>query len=179
MKTLLLLRHAQALGTQIGENDKTRKLSPKGLDDAKALGKLMMAKNLQPDIALCSPATRTHQTLENVMLSFTGVITDYNESLYNAGYEGLLNALQTIPADASMALLVAHNPGIHALAAKLAQDDNSNNYDRLTMGYAPGTLSVLSCDIDNWENLKLGTNKIIDIFDPLDYNAPDRPTRWM
>lgn len=179
MKRLLILRHAQALNTAPGGTDKTRKLSPKGIEDAKALGVLMAREALQPDAVLCSTAVRTRETLEAVMESLNDVPIDYMDSLYNAPDSHLLQAIQEIDDKADSVLLVAHNPAVHMLASRLAADDGAGYVDRLMSGYAPATLTVLSCDIDDWDALKSHGNAVKAVHETIDYNADQRPTRWM
>ena len=179
MKRLLILRHAQALGTEIGGTDKTRKLSPNGIKDAEALGKLMAKEGLQPDAVLCSTATRTRQTLDGVMGSLHDCSIDYLDKLYNADFDVLLNAPTETASDKSTLLLVAHNPGVHTLAARLAADDGSNYSERLIMGYAPATLTVLECNIEEWAELKTYSNTVKAVHETTEYNSSDRPTRWM
>lgn len=183
MKTLLLLRHAQALGTAIGGTDKTRKLSPNGLADAKALGALMARDGLTPDAVLCSAATRTRETLDSVIEGMDSSSDqwslDYLDALYNADYHVLYDAIKNADAEAETLLLVAHNPGIHALAARLAAEDGSAAVDRLSMSYAPATLTVLSCDIGDWADLAAYANAVKAVHETTEYNASDRPTRWM
>lgn len=179
MKTLLILRHAQALGTEIGGSDKTRKLSPNGIEDAKALGKLMAKDGLQPDAVLCSAATRTRETLDAVMGALDDTSVNYLDTLYNADFDVLLNAIHEVNDDTETVLLVAHNPGIHTLAARLAEDDGSAHVDRLSMSYAPATMTVLECDVESWAEVKPYANKARAVHETTEYNADDRPTRWM
>ena len=124
MKQLMILRHAQALGVEPGGDDKSRKLSPKGIEDAKALGALMERQNLQPDLVLCSAAVRTRQTLDGLLNVIAVGRIDYSDTLYNADFSVLLNAVQGQSNDINSLLLVAHNPGIHTFSARLASDES-------------------------------------------------------
>ena len=180
MKTLLILRHAQALSTEIGGSDKTRKLSPQGKADARALGKVMAQRHLRPSLVLCSPATRTRQTLEYVMESLEDLETHFPESFYNAPPEAYLAGIHDIHDDTiETFMVVGHNPGIHTLAARLAADEGSGLMDRLISSYAPATLSVLECNVARWADIAFHQNKLADVLETVDYNAPERPTRWM
>lgn len=180
MKTLLILRHAQALSTEVGGSDKTRKLSPQGKEDARALGKVMRQRGFAPDLVLCSPATRTKQTLECVVENLGEVETRYPESFYNAPPEAYLAGIHDIFDDHVKTLMVVgHNPGIHSLAARLAADDSSGLMDRLITSYAPATMTVLECNATGWADVRLHQNRLVDVLETVDYNAPERPTRWM
>ena len=179
MKRLLILRHAKAQGTEIGGTDKTRKLSAEGVSESKALGNLMVREELTPDHILCSSARRTRETLDGILEHLGSISTDYSDALYNADYNILLGAIHNAGEEVKTLLVVAHNPGVHTLAARLAEDDGSSHVDRLSMSYAPATLTVLDCDIGAWKELKAYSNPVKAIHETIDYNADDRPTRWM
>ncbi len=177
MKQLFMLRHAQALPPESGE-DRERKLSPNGLEDSKALGQDMAKKGYRPDFILCSPSVRTKQTLEGVMGAMEEAPMDYPDILYNASAGDLLHLVQQADDSAQALLLVAHNPGIYELAARLTGSGSNTLMARLSGGYKPGTLSVLSCPCEKWTDIAPGENELTDLLEPLDYNAPARPTRW-
>lgn len=176
MKRLYLLRHAQASPSS-DSGDKGRKLSSKGLDDAEKLGQMMVRKSYRPSIVLCSPAIRTRQTWEQAALS--GIEAHFSERLYNAGSAVFLEELEELADGVSSALLIAHNPGIHDFAARLASEDSPSSFmARLTEGFKPGALAVLDCPVESWLDIKEEANKLIDFQDPMDYNAPESPARW-
>ncbi len=177
MKTLYILRHSQTLPSS--ENgDKARELTPKGLEDATALGKLMKQKGYTPDFALCSTAIRTGQTLAQVMNSLETVPIEKSETLYYHSASHYIQAIQEIEGDPSSILIVAHNPSIYEMVILLSGKGEESAMQRLMGGYAPGTLSVLSCPIDNWADLTPAANEITDLLEVIDYNAEARPTRW-
>lgn len=183
MKKLLILRHAEAAATEIGGSDKTRKLTPAGAKDAVALGKLMSRENLQPGAVLCSSATRTRETLAGVMETLDNIgdnpPIEYLDKLYNADYNILMEEIHDAPSNVENLLVVAHNPGVHMLAAWLAKDDGSALVERLSLGYGPATLTVLACDIEDWAQLVSYSNAVLAVHETSEYNADDRPTRWM
>ena len=108
-----------------------------------------------------------------------GAIFSSTNDLYNSDFDLLLNAVHEVDNAVNTLLLVAHNPGIHTLAARLAADDGSPLSERLLMGYAPATLTVLECEIESWENLQIYSNKVAAVHETTEYNAEARPTRWM
>jgi len=179
MKTLYLLRHAKAEGGGSG-GDKLRKLSEQGLADAAALGAIMRRKEYVPEYILCSPATRTKQTLEGVCKGgLSCPPADEPEALYNAATGVIFSLIQQVDDSHDSLLVVAHNPGIHDVAARLAAEESPPSHlSRLFSGYKPGTLTVLECDIEKWPEINLASNMVKDILEPLDYNAPATPARW-
>lgn len=177
-KTLYLLRHGMAMMAQ-GNDDFARGLAPKGKEDALALGKVMKAEGYVPGRILCSPAVRTKQTLEAVNASLEIQEVQYPKTFYNGGAGELLHHIQQSDDHETALLVVAHNPGIHQLTVLLSGQGPESMIQRLATGFAPGTLAVLSCSCENWQDIQPGENALTALLDPEDYNAPARPTRWM
>lgn len=166
MKTLFLLRHAQAAPTG-SKSDKERKLTPTGTNDALMLGRRMRQKNYHPDLVLCSTAQRTKETLNALEQSIEIVSTLYISTLYEGGKSEMFQTIQKTDDHVDALMIVAHNPSIHAMALMLARED-SPALDRLSLGYHPGTLSVFSCPCTSWAAIKPGENMLIDVLGPGD-----------
>ncbi|GJL86017.1 MAG: hypothetical protein DHS20C02_17920 [Micavibrio sp.] len=177
MKHLYIIRHAQTLPAE-GGDDKSRKLTPNGLTDAQALGKLMAHKNYKPDAVLCSPATRTRETLAGILESLGNIQTEFPDDIYNGGAGDLLHHLQQQDDTHKNILLVGHVPGVYELAALLAGTGRASLLAKLSEGYKPGTLSVLSCPNENWADIQPAQGELIDFQESIDYNAPATPARW-
>lgn len=178
-KRLYILRHAQAMNA-IGQTDKQRPLSPKGLKDACALAHAMEVKGYLPDICVYSSALRTTQTFEILSKTMNASILSQGiDALYNAPAPLILSSLEMIDEAYDSALIIAHNPGIHEFALWLANKEHNIHLDRLKSDYTPATLCVFDCLVDLWSEISTGRNMLMDFMDPLDYNAPARPTRWM
>lgn len=161
MKRLFLLRHAEA--SMNAPTDRERPLTENGLAQATTLGAEMKRQGFVPDFIYCSPARRTRQTFEK--LSFENVPSEQPDRLYNAPAGDILSFIQNTSDDIANLLVVAHNPGIHQIAAMLAEDDNSAESSKLRMGYSPATLTVLSCACEKWSDIKMGANPIIEIIE--------------
>ena len=178
MKRLYLLRHAKAQHAQ-GEKDFDRPLAQEGILDADALGKTMVKKSYNPAMIYCSPALRTKQTLDNLRLQPLQA-PKFEESIYDASAGGLLDLIHDSDDGLDSIMIIGHNPALHELALRLTSDESAASLlQRLLQGYRPATLSVLDCPNQCWNDLQLGENSLTDLLDPMDYNAPDRPTRWM
>ena len=188
-KTLFIMRHAQAMPS--AASDKERTLTPKGKEDARALGHYMKKQNHAIDLIYCSSALRTRQSWEQIsgVLYKTkpedneqsaGHTFQYEEQdgLYNADSEKILRHIQNAPASCQGLMIVAHNPGIHQLCFTLARNAGERFLGRLSSKFEPGTLAVFSCDLDDWSDITENNVKITDLVDPLDYNAPATPARW-
>lgn len=176
-KRLFLLRHAQALSD--APNDKERALSPKGVDDAMTLGRLMAKKSYFPDLVLCSPALRTRQTLDALEEGLGKRHYEQPDILYNGAAGEYLAEIQKASDQYSDVMIIAHNPSIYELVIRLGNPDQDHMMQRLSAGYQPATLSVLECTCSSWKDIQFGENDLSYLAEPLDYNAPARPTRWM
>jgi phosphohistidine phosphatase len=160
MKTLFILRHAEAApGSANGDFE--RNLTPRGMEQAKALGAAMRAKNYAPTLVVCSAAKRTRQTLEGVLETVKIPSVEHTKDIYYATTPELLEFLQALDDKYESVLMVGHNPAIHELAAMLAADGDLTI--QLARGYAPGTLSVLSVPGTRWKDVQPNENKLTDI----------------
>ena len=160
MRTLYVMRHADS-PMSFDMNDKERPLSAHGMEQAKSVAPHL--NDIQH--VLCSSAMRTKMTCEVLIEAGTQVgKVDYLDELYNAPMGVLLDVIQR--AEAENILLIAHNPGIHALANFLAIDDGSSEVEKLKLFYNPATVSVFDCDIENWANIQPNANKLTDLIIP-------------
>ncbi|MCE7887329.1 MAG: hypothetical protein DYH13_07495 [Alphaproteobacteria bacterium PRO2] len=161
MKKLFVLRHAETAPAGEG-GDRERKLTAKGLEDARALGETMKAKNYAPDFILCSPVTRTRQTLDQLLEGLGKIQTEYEKVIYEGGYHELVELVRGVDDACASLLVVGHNPAIHQFAASMAREDHEL-MNKLSVGYAPATLTVLDVPRASWADLRPGENKILDL----------------
>lgn len=146
MKTVLLLRHAQAQDGG-GQEDKYRNLTDKGLNDAKSIGQKLAQYEFHPDIIFSSSAYRTEQTgqaLESYFDELEMVLTD---DLYNASPLQIIEFMEALPESYSCVIVIAHNPGISMCYNQLSGDDRY---------FAPGEGAILNIDVAYWQELEAG-----------------------
>lgn len=146
MKTLLLLRHAKPTQTSPTGRDFDRPLVEEGRADASLIGQLLRRRTLTPDIVVCSPAVRAHQTADHVIeaAQFAARLL-FHERIYEASADQLIEVVAEAGDDAETILVVGHNPGLQELL------------ERLTGEYAPmhaATLARIDLDIGAWGNLR-------------------------
>jgi len=118
MKRLILLRHAKAERSAPSGRDFDRPLSPRGLSDAARAGRRLAAAGLIPDVVLVSAATRTMQTWAQASAALPDAKVQVRQDLYNAPPEHL-QAVAQAEHSAHTVMVIAHNPGIGALAYEL------------------------------------------------------------
>ena len=142
MRELILLRHAHAESATAGQADRDRPLSREGLAEAEAAGRWLKDHGHLPDRILCSPATRTLQTLEQV-LSTLGYLEQRSEPRIYDATPGTLLQVADEHRDAGTLMIVGHNPGLEQTVALLS-DGQSGDF----RGMPAGGIAVLSLPAD-------------------------------
>ena len=161
MKTLFLLRHAES--PMNAPTDRERTLSDAGAAYSKTLGDKLRHMNRLPDFIYCSPARRTQETLKNLELQVHG---EQPERLYNAPAGDLLHFIQSTKDSVNALMVIAHNPGIHALAMMLMDNSDQLKTSSLHYGYPPGSLTILDCPCESWRDIQPGENRLIELIMP-------------
>jgi phosphohistidine phosphatase len=152
MKTLLLLRHAKSSWKDAGVKDFDRPLNQRGLKAAPAVGKLMKKRKLQPDLVISSPAERARQTTE-LVLAGAGLKTEvrHDERIYEATGARLLEVVTQIEDDASVVMLVGHNPGLEELLAVLTDE---------TLSMSTAALACVALNLEKWSKVRAGSGQL-------------------
>jgi phosphohistidine phosphatase len=120
-KRLALVRHAKSSWADPEVADHERPLNARGRRAATVVGHALREAGLEPDLVLCSSATRTRETLELLELPATTDVL-IEDRLYGATASALLDRLRTVPAAVRSVMLLGHNPGVEELAATLVKD---------------------------------------------------------
>ncbi|MCU1536184.1 MAG: putative phosphohistidine phosphatase, SixA [Humibacillus sp.] len=159
-RTLVLMRHGKA-EEGFDKPDHDRELAPRGRADAAAAGRWLRDEGLVPDLVLCSSATRTRQTWEQV--SAGGAECDaveFSRTLYLAGADAVL---ETVRGDAGASeavrtvLVIGHNPTTAELTSVLSDGSGSAAaHDGLSQGFVTSGLAVLAVP-GEWADLDAGT----------------------
>jgi phosphohistidine phosphatase len=145
---LLLLRHAKAAAPGSGE-DRERPLDDEGRQAAARLAGWMAEHRLHVDLALCSSAVRTLQTLDSVLPGFSPPPkTQAEDELYLADGKELLRRLRRLPETVTGVMLVGHNPGLEALARGLADTTTGPLLRRLQDGMPTAALVIFEVPVD-------------------------------
>jgi len=122
MKTLLLMRNAKSSWKDQKLVDINRPLNKHGQHMASMVGKLLIEKELVPQLIISSSAVRARQTAELVAAGagYTGEI-QYLSSLYMAEPSAYLGVLSATSDEYERVLVVGHNPGLEALLQILSR----------------------------------------------------------
>jgi phosphohistidine phosphatase len=127
-----------------GQEDHTRQLTTKGKRQALDLGVWLSAQRYAPTQALVSDATRTQQTFEALNQKCPVL---KSKKLYLAEPKNIILEIQKVETDCL--LILAHNPGLAELAAKITSPNPSHHQ---FFNYPPGGTLVLEYNGENYGN---------------------------
>ena len=148
MHRLILMRHAQAEPSASSGGDKARALSPAGRGEAVLMGRVLAERGLKPDLALVSAATRTRQTWEHMHDAFGDVEVRDEAALYDAPADVIRRFVENSEDEAGCLMIVAHNPGVHVLAADYLTESAASPavLDKLAGGFPTGAAALFAVD---------------------------------
>ncbi len=152
MKSLTLFRHAKTERDSATGRDFDRRLDDRGQSDAARMGQEIKVLNLNFDLTLCSPAVRAAETAE-----MAGLSPRYDERIYEASTDQLLDIVRKGDAAVDRLLMVGHNPGFEQLASMLC----GTSLDMPT-----GSLVEIQFPIDDWEEAGRGGGKLLRFVRP-------------
>jgi phosphohistidine phosphatase len=166
-KTLYLLRHAKAQKAVPGEDDLNRPLIKRGREAAAEVEAWFKAREVRPDIVLCSPSARTRETLEIVQPALGNPRIVYDAALYGASPQALKAMIGRLQHEVLSALIVGHNPGIEELALGLAGHGASKMVSRMREKFPTCALAVLSAPVTAWTDFA-ANSRLDDFIRPVD-----------
>ena len=146
-RTLILLRHAHAEAARPGHRDVDRRLDDRGEAEADGVGDFLRERGTSVDRVLCSPATRTRQTLERLGLDAPA---EFVPLLYEAGSEEILELVAAT--DVPTVLVVGHAPGLPGVVYDVADPLSSvpAAAEAVADRFPPAALAVLTVP-GSWE----------------------------
>lgn len=154
VKTLHLLRHAKSSWDEEGLDDFDRPLNDRGRCACAALATHLADESVAPDLVLCSPSRRTRETLEAIESSLGGPRAEFPDRLYGAGAGAISEIVAALPAGASAAMLIGHNPGIEEAALRLAR--SGADLETMRAKYPTGALATIAFDVEEWHEAGSG-----------------------
>ena len=150
MKRLFILRHAKSSWDDEGLPDHERPLAPRGEKAAARIAEHLRGEGIAPELVLCSTALRTRQTLAALLPVLPGDVEILLEDeLYGASLDGLIGRLREVEDSVTAAMVIGHNPTLHALA--LALTGRGDALDR----FPTGALATVAFD-SAWAELGEG-----------------------
>jgi phosphohistidine phosphatase len=150
MKTLLLVRHANALHKST-EGDFERQLSPTGLKEALLMANKVKEAGHVPQIIISSEAARAKATAI-IFADTLGLPAPQTQmAIYDGNEKKLLNIINKFPDETDNIALVGHNPDISNLLFLLT----GKHVDVPTC-----TVALLSFEFDEWEAISRNTGDL-------------------
>ncbi len=157
---LVLTRHAAAETGAIGHADQERSLSALGEAEADAAAEFLAGIAGLPALqrVLSSPAKRTRQTVERILVRLGYLDTRFDERIYEATPGTLLDVLDE-HSDVQSVMLVGHNPGME-MAVALLCSGRSDAY----RGMPPGSIAIMR--VDAGISLEPGCAELVAFWSP-------------
>lgn len=161
---LLLLRHGKS-DWDNNETDYNRPITDRGKRGAQRVGVWLAQNGLKPDMVISSPAERTRLTAQKMMKAMgeSAHYIIYDERIYEATLNDLLEVISGIPRQTKRVILVGHNPGLEQLLCYLCDKPITIPSDGKLLPTATLVHLSLSCQ---WKNIKKNTAEVIKIQRP-------------
>ncbi len=168
MLTLLLLRHAKSSWDDLSLDDFDRPLNKRGTKAAPMIGQHLVKHALIPDLVLCSTAVRTRATLTLVMNEFKDATPSviYDDALYLADAQTILDKIRAIKGYPAVVMLVGHNPGLHAIALELIRNGPREPLRTLAMQFPTAALAHITFEAERWSRIAPARGELVDFVLP-------------
>jgi phosphohistidine phosphatase len=167
MKTLSVLRHAKSSWDDSGLDDFDRPLNDRGIEAARKMGRECKRRRMRFDLVLASPAVRVRETLEEFAKGFGAPpAVRFEQQIYLAAAEELLDLVRAIPEEAGAPLLVGHNPGLQRLLVTLCEDDRRGLRHRVAEKFPTAAVAVVRIPLKRWRDIAPGAGEIAELILP-------------
>ena len=155
-----MVRHAKA--EQSGEADQPRRLIDRGRGDAEAAGRWLAGEDVVPDHALVSAAPRAQETWESLAAGAGWTVTpSLDEGLYSAGPDTALDLIRRTPPDATVLVVVGHNPTMAQLAQLLDDGDGDHEAtNAMATGFPTSAVAVFEYH-GAWADLDITSARLV------------------
>ena len=164
MRRLHLLRHAKSSWDDPALADRDRPLAPRGRKAAKRLAAWVEENGVRAELAICSPAVRTTQTLDRVLAAFGAPEVSVEEDLYHAWADALVERVRQVPESLCDVVLVGHNPGLTDLCLLLSRPGGER--ERVAGNLPTGALATLELDTGSWREAEPGCAELVRLVLP-------------
>lgn len=125
----------------------------------------MAERELLPDRALCSPSSRTRETLALALSSLQNDPTIiFEKNLYEASTELFMDQIRQLGETAQTLLIVGHNPATEDALGLICNDGSVSIPD----AFPTCALAVIDCAISSWRELAVGVGFLAAFVRPRD-----------
>ena len=166
MKILGLLRHAKSEWDDMAKRDFDRGLNDRGRRGAVLIGDHIRKHGIKWEKLVASPAVRVCETLDAGLPAITPI---YDEKLYLASCDTIMEVAQEHAGDADTVLMSGHNPGLQEVILELVAPARENDLFReACVKFPTATFAVLECKIDDWADLRPRCAELVHMARPRD-----------
>lgn len=159
MKTLILIRHADAEPSR-GEPDSKRKLSEKGLIEAKSMAIALQKRGYTINKIFSSPSERTKETTETFASIFQLKEDNikYFDSLYLGDTLQITETINWLQENVEHLAIVGHNPGV----TNYANDVTGSSIDTLHTA----SVAIIKSEANNWQQFEDARKTLVEVLSP-------------
>jgi phosphohistidine phosphatase len=161
MKTIYLIRHAEAAAKQNGLSDYQRPLTTGGVESVNKLGEYLNKASVRFDNIITSHAVRALQTAHGIAGK-----TDFPEnkiviekSIYTSGIDSYLDIIFEQPDEMSNLAIIGHNPHITGLANYLMKEE--------LFFLTPSAMVAMKFHTDKWTDICLAEMELFLVWPTL------------
>lgn len=152
-KKLILYRHAKSDWDADYGEDHERPLSKRGVESAKAMGKLLGSSRQVPDFAITSTALRARQTLEiSIKEGEWNCKTSEDENIYYGGPDEVFEIIREIADGYESAVIVGHEPKCSILTTRLIGGGK--------VVFPTGSMVRIDFGVDKWNEIEYGKGEL-------------------
>lgn len=164
----------------MGTRDFDRALNERGRRGAALMAGHIADHGVVWNKVIASPATRVRETIDSAIEAVKTVPPIiWDDRVYLAPSETLIDVLREHGGDAESVLLCGHNPGLHELVFDLVRDEGTDPLlERISGKFPTAAFAVLELDIDSWDKLGRDCGKLVHLARPRDLDAslgPEHP----
>lgn len=167
MKRLVVVRHAKAEKTQIGQTDFDRELTNKGKVEARQVASKLQSVNVMPELIISSPSSRAYQTakifgevfgIDKKQIVRKILLYDDIET------KKVVELLREEAKHADTVFLVGHNPVLQRMIHELTND---------FQGYlSTAGVAVMDFNVDRWSQI-VSTKGVLILFETPSNDSSD------
>jgi len=147
MKSIIIIRHADASYDTNVPTDFDRPLTNQGLLDAKVMGQALADKKPNINLILASSANRAITTARIIaeQVEYDKIIEE-KKRIYNASSREILDIISKLNNEINSIIVCGHNPGLHMLTEQLS-NQHFNQFPTCAIAKIP-------LNITSWEPIK-------------------------
>jgi len=161
MKTLFLIRHAEAAAKQNGLLDYQRPLTTEGVESVTELAAYINNASVRFDHIITSHAVRAFQTAQVIegKTDFPENKIVIEKTIYTAGVDSYLDLIFEQPDEMSNLAIIGHNPHITGLANYLMKEE--------LFFLTPSAMVALRFHADQWTDICLAEKELFLVWPTL------------